>query len=169
MRINELLTLSRLPVALWTNIHGGHEVFGNPGKSVLSFCVRYLSMEYMTIPDQIVESIQQCRDFSTKREHIAVILEFLEVKAASLAGDANGLPDLERSRVFHEMAAMVRLSQETKKLAQSFEVNSMMPMRLDASSQMYPTFIQAILEMCEAMSILEEKIAGLKLPPPIKA
>lgn len=165
-RINELLTIARLPACLWTPIHGGREHFDNPGSSVMSFCARYLGAEYSDIPDELVESIQQCKDFSTKREHIAVVLEFLEVKASVMAGEVNGLGPDRSKQVFREFSEVVRLNQEVKRLAASFEVNGTMPVKLDASSQVYPTFSQAIIELKWACDFLEEALNRLKAPPP---
>jgi hypothetical protein len=167
-KINELLTLCRLPHALWTSIHGGREFFDNPGSSVMSFCSRYLGSEYMEIPDDndIAENVTACRDFSTKREHIAVIVTHLEVKAATFAAQCNELTDQQKKVVFRELNDVVKYNQEVKKLQQSFEVNQVMPNRLDASSQMYAVFSQALMDLHYSINNLADLLVQLANPAP---
>jgi hypothetical protein len=161
-RINELLTLARLPSALWTSIHpDSREHYDNPGSSVMSFCARYLACEYMEIPEVLHESIVQCRDFSTKREHLQVVLEFLELSAAVRAAAVNELPELQQKMIFYELSEVVKLNQEVTRLVQSFEVNGLIPTRIDASSQIYPTFVQALVEMSWSLDRLSLKLDSL--------
>lgn len=169
-KINELLTLSRLPHALWTSIHGGREHFDNPGSSVMSFCARYLGSEYMDIPERLEEDVTACRDFSTKREHLAVIVTHLEVKAATYASKCNDLGDVQKKWVFRELSEVVKFNQEVKKLQQSFEVNQTMPNRIDASTSIYSTFSQALLDLHWAINNLADLLDKIANPPnPTKA
>lgn len=168
-RVNELLTLSRLPHALWTGLHGGREHFDNPGASVISFCARYLGSEFIEVPAELEESIKQCREFSTKREHIEVILTHLEVKAAEAGNACNQLNEKQNKYVFGHFSELVKHSQEVKKLRSALEVNGLLPARLDASSQIYPTFTQAILELNWAITNLNDLLATFNVPPKSKA
>jgi hypothetical protein len=126
----------------------------------MSFCVRNIGAEFADTPENdIEESIKQCRDFSTKREHIDVILAHLEVLAATIGSTCSKLGEAESKMVFREFNEMVKYSQEVKKLRSALEVNGLMPARLDTTTQIYPTFVQAILELNWAISNLNGLVA----------
>lgn len=163
-RINELATLARLPFALWTGLHGGREHFDNPGSSIISFCARFLSSEFIEVPQELEDSIKQCRDFSTKREHLEVILTHLEVQAAAAGSGCTNLSEEQNKQILREFTELVNCSDEVKKLKSALEVNGLLPSRLDGSSQIYPAFIQAILDMNNAIKNLNDLLLSFEPP-----
>ena len=155
---NELVSLSRLPTALWTSIHGGREHFDNPGSSLMSYCLSRIGNEFIEVPDELHESIQQCKEFSTSGQSITLIIETLLGKASSLRNKLIVLDEFSQKALQLESNEEIRSNKEVKRLSAAFITNGKMANRLFELAPGYLLFIQSLLEFKWAIDNLEYQL-----------
>lgn len=62
---NQLIWEARLPVVLWKFVHGAHQDYQNPGKSLLSWVIaNVMSYEETMVPLQLKPKLEACVSFS---------------------------------------------------------------------------------------------------------
>lgn len=103
--VNELLLYSRLPFHFWTELNGGRWPFDNPGCSVLSLCAHKLNQQMITVPDEMLSSLEECRVFTMNATTVFAIMQWIEATSEALVVKASALS--ERKAVFQELTHLL--------------------------------------------------------------
>lgn len=166
--VNELLLYSRLPFHFWTEVNGGQWPFDNPGCSVLSLCAAKLSQQVITVPEAVIESVEQCRQFTTDTASVMKVMQWIEAQSEALLVKANSLP--QSSTVFKEASSAVNhIASLRGMLAILF--GGVSPVEaLDVTQELTVMFLQAMIDVKEDIERLQAAVINAGEPsPPSKA
>jgi hypothetical protein len=76
--VNELITVTLLPIHFWNEVEANESTLANPGKQLQSWIVAFaLQDEEVTLPAEIKAVYDECADFSV---HIKAIIDWMEHK-----------------------------------------------------------------------------------------
>lgn len=122
-QVNYLLAISRLPDRFYAPIYGlkGKDVdYKNPGVSLRSFiAAKCLRNEVAHVPDEMIETINECYEFSTNAEILGKIKDSLDAEAQDILMVMAELPrELHRKiekfvRPLHELSGATKMTFDT--------------------------------------------------------
>lgn len=163
--VDQLLSLSRLPVHFWTELNGGKPRFGNPGYSLMSYAITRLSNEMIDVPAELQESMQQCTDFTRNPSSINHIFTWISAMTTQAVSAASALPDKLKPQVFGQVNA---LRNEHNGLVDLYATlagsDGKLPVQFDNTTALGKLFMQSLIDTKRLMNELLEAVSECKNP-----
>lgn len=164
--VNELLFYSRLPFHFWSEVKGGQWPFDNPGCSVLSLCASKLSQQVITVPDEVISCIDDCKHFTITG--IFDVMKWVEVTTEELVNKASALA--QSKAVFQELTQLLSgITNLRNMFAMSFS-GVTPPTALDVSQDLNIMLLQSLIDVKSDIERLHAAIINAtSAPSPTKA
>lgn len=164
--VNELLLYSRLPFHFWTELKGGRWPFDNPGCSVLSLCSLKLSQQMITVPDGVIASLEECREFTTAAANIFEIMKWVETTSEALVVKASELT--ERATVFQELTHLLSSIKNLRTMVNAIFSGVTPPEKLDLTQEITLMFLQSLIDIKTDIEQLGAAIINARPVTPTK-
>lgn len=166
--VNELLLYSRLPFHFWTELNGGRWPFDNPGCSVLSLCAHKLSQQMITVPDEMLSSLEECRAFTMNATTVFAIMQWIEATSEALVVKASALS--ERKAVFQELTHLLGSIKSLRTMISTIFSGVTPPEKLDLEQEITLMFLQSLIDVKADIEQLGAAVINASTPsPPAKA
>lgn len=162
--VNELLLYSRLPFHFWTELKGGRWPFDNPGCSVLSLCAHRLNQQMITVPDAVVSSLEECREFTTTAVNIFEIMKWVEFTSEALVTKSSELQD--RTAVFQELTHLLGSIKNLRTMVSTIFSGVTPPEKLDLEQEITLMFLQSLIDIKADIEQLGAAVINASTPPP---
>lgn len=161
-QINELLLYARLPFHFWTSLRGGSWPFDNPGCSVMSLCAAHLNQHVITVPDAVIASVDECREFTTNAAVVMELMSWIEQQSERLLSKANGLP--QSTAVFTEATNAVNRVGSLRNMIAIIFGGVTPPEKLDVTQEITIMFLQALIDVKLDIERLEAAVINASTP-----
>jgi hypothetical protein len=167
-QVNELLLYSRLPFHYWTALKGGRWPFDNPGCSVVSLCAAHLNQHVITVPDEVIEAVDECREFTTSAATVIQLMGWIEAQSERLLTKASSLP--QSKDVFAEANSALNHVASLKNMLSIIFGGVEPPEKLDVTQEITVMVLQALIDVKLDIERLEAAVINASTPStPTKA